>query len=125
MRFQQLYSRIFFKLFIPKPDFKKPPPLRLRRRDWITAASHRPSLIGPKEFLFLNQKGDLRSIGWSGSERSKLWRYNQHYFDDFTAENYSKRKKWHYKNLVRFRKLSRNKYINSLGVFQHYISTFN
>jgi uncharacterized heparinase superfamily protein len=36
-------------------------------------------------FDLLCEKGALEEIGWVGDQRSMLWRYNQHYFDDLNA----------------------------------------
>ena len=52
-------------------------------------------MTGPLDFTFLNEKGNLNEVGWDGSVREKLWRYNQHYFDDLNAHNADLRKKWH------------------------------
>ena len=38
-------------------------------------------------FNFLNESGNLGVIGWSGSDKSLLWRYNQHYFDCLSGFN--------------------------------------
>ena len=58
-------------------------------------ASRLPSLVGPNDFKFLNEKGNLDEVGWNGPTREKLWRYNQHYFDDLNATNANLRKNWH------------------------------
>lgn len=39
--------------------------------------------------------GQLAEVGWDGPEREKLWRYNQHYFDDLNAEAAETRTDWH------------------------------
>lgn len=52
---------------------------------------------GPTNFNFLNESGDLDVINWDGNEREKLWRYNQHYFDDLNAVRACERKAWHEK----------------------------
>ena len=44
---------------------------------------------------FLNEKGNLDEVGWDGPSREKLWRYNQHYFDDLNAQDADERKSWH------------------------------
>jgi uncharacterized heparinase superfamily protein len=62
---------------------------------WTQPAFRRPSLTGARDFLFLNQAGALDEIGWDGPEREKLWRYNQHYFDDLNAEDAAERADWH------------------------------
>jgi uncharacterized heparinase superfamily protein len=48
----------------------------------------------------LNEEGSLIRDGWNGGDKEKLWRYNQHYFDDLNAINASERLNWH-KNLMR------------------------
>ena len=52
-------------------------------------------MIGPDEFRFLNRSGVLAEVGWSGDQREKLWRYNQHYFDDLNARGARARTHWH------------------------------
>ena len=51
-------------------------------------------------FRFLGVEGDLKEIGWDGPEREKLWRYNQHYFDDLNAAGADARVEWHAKLLA-------------------------
>lgn len=48
-----------------------------------------------RSFVFLNKPGTLDEIGWDGPQREKLWRYNQHYFDDLNAMDAGARKNWH------------------------------
>lgn len=50
---------------------------------------------GPRTWVFLNEAGRLDAIDWDGPQREKLWRYNQHYFDDLNALNASARFAWH------------------------------
>jgi hypothetical protein len=38
---------------------------------------------------------ELDEVGWFGSGVEKLWRYNQHYFDDLNAIGASDRRDWH------------------------------
>jgi hypothetical protein len=54
-----------------------------------------PALLGSDEFLFLGERGSLRELGWDGPQREKLWRYNQHYFDDLNARDAETRADWH------------------------------
>lgn len=37
----------------------------------------------------------LKEVGWTGGARNKLWRYNQHYFDDLNARSHENRYEWH------------------------------
>lgn len=50
---------------------------------------------GPRSWVFLNQPGHLDELTWDGPQREKLWRYNQHYFDDLNAADAPARKAWH------------------------------
>ena len=59
-------------------------------------ASRISSMYAPFSFHFLGQRGELSKVGWDGPKRSKLWRYNQHYFDDLNATLTSARSEWHY-----------------------------
>jgi uncharacterized heparinase superfamily protein len=52
-------------------------------------------MTGPLDFTFLNEKGNLNEVGWDGPAREKLWRYNQHYFDDLNAQDGNERGSWH------------------------------
>lgn len=49
----------------------------------------------PGCFVFLNHAGNLEQIGWDGPGEEKLWRYNQHYFDDLNALEADSRLDWH------------------------------
>ena len=53
------------------------------------------SITNANKFRFLNIDGDLSEIGWDGPQREKLWRYNQHYFDDLNSINADERNEWH------------------------------
>lgn len=59
------------------------------------SARRRPSLTGPTRFRFLNAEADLSDVGWDDAGQAKLWRYNQHYFEDLTALGGDERKAWH------------------------------
>lgn len=52
-------------------------------------------MTSPQCWVFLNEEGRLSEIGWDGTEREKLWRYNQHYFDDLNALGAADRLLWH------------------------------
>jgi uncharacterized heparinase superfamily protein len=57
------------------------------------------SLRDVDTFVFLNESGALSDLGWDSAAKadsvSKLWRYNQHYFDDLNAVNAAERREWH------------------------------
>lgn len=73
----------------PRPD------LRVVNGRWVTTAHRHKSLADGNKFSFLNETGRLSEIGWDGPEREKLWRYNQHYFDDLNAADADARSIWH------------------------------
>lgn len=91
----QFYGRAWFKLARPTPDLSETPQLRAPSGIWQYSARRTASLTGPDEFFFLGETGNLSKVGWDGPERDKLWRYNQHYFDDLNAENANTRREWH------------------------------
>ena len=61
----------------------------------MVPARRLPSISKAKKFCFFNIDGDLSEIGWDGPQREKLWRYNQHYFDDLNSINAEHRNKFH------------------------------
>lgn len=95
LRAEQIVHRIWFRLHRPEPDLRKPPPLRAATGPWVLPARRRPSMTGPFDFLFLNEAGSLATVGWDGGDLEKLWRYNQHYFDDLNAIEAESRREWH------------------------------
>ncbi len=52
-------------------------------------------MTSPIDWVFLNKVGNLAELGWDGRQCEKLWRYNQHYFDDLNAFSASERFSWH------------------------------
>ncbi len=67
---------------------------------FVTPVCRRASLRGGENFYFLNKVGSLDEFGWddsvlSSTSPSKLWRYNQHYFDYLNAVDAGYYKKSH------------------------------
>lgn len=91
----QLYGRLWYRLSRPQPDLSPAPRLRSLSGSWQTPACRAPSLTGPGAFRFLNEDGTLAEHGWDHPAKAKLWRYNQHYFDDLNAEGAAERSIWH------------------------------
>lgn len=54
-------------------------------------ARRQQSLKADGSFNFLNKTRKLEDVGWNGDDCAKLWRYNQHYFDDLNAIGAGKR----------------------------------
>jgi uncharacterized heparinase superfamily protein len=78
-----------------KPDLRPTPKTTDPTDNWVIPARRKASITQAYKFRFLNIDGDLSEIGWDGSQREKLWRYNQHYFDDLNAINADERNEWH------------------------------
>jgi len=95
LRLVQIYGRLWFQFIQPKPDLSQPPSVRPRIEGWVPPARRKVSIIESRRFCFLNFIESLDQIGWDGDYPDKLWRYNQHYFDDLCAENARSRNKWH------------------------------
>ena len=95
LKLGQMTGRVAFRLRRPKPDTAPPPPLRPWSGTWALPAARRPSLLGPQRFSFLGVEGELAALGWHGPGAEKLWRYNQHYFDDLNALGAEGRRGWH------------------------------
>ena len=90
-------GRLIHRFWRPRVKLKSSPKLSKHTVSWQEPASRLPSMTGPFDFTFLNEKGNLIEVGWDGPSREKLWRYNQHYFDDLNAFNSKDRKVWHEK----------------------------
>jgi uncharacterized heparinase superfamily protein len=91
----QVYGRAWFRLTWPKPDFASAPPKRAVPGYWVQPAARTASVTGPNSFIFLGEAGSLGANGWDDPAKAKLWRYNQHYFDDLNAEGSETRRNWH------------------------------
>ena len=91
----QFTARVRFKLAKPRPDLRPAPPQRGVCAAWVPCAHRRRSLVGPATFRFLNEEHALADIGWDDARVSKLWRYNQHYFEDLHGDAALERTAWH------------------------------
>lgn len=93
---KQFYRRLWFRVVKPKVLDAVRPEIRNQVGEWVACAQRRASLVATDTFLFLNVEGKLSEISWDGPQREKLWRYNQHYFDDLNASESSARAAWHH-----------------------------
>jgi uncharacterized heparinase superfamily protein len=84
----QIYGRLWLRTIRPRPDVRPAPPVRTPSGSWIVRSWREPSLVDENTFRFLNVSCAIANPrDWDSAERSKLWRYNLHYFDDLTAAN--------------------------------------
>ena len=104
LKFKQIYHRIWFRLIDPSIDYSPAANLRVIKKNFCIPIQKKISLLNNDTFYFLNKSWSLSEIGWNGNYNTvpKLWRYNQHYFDDLNAIEASKRKLWHDQLLMRW-----------------------
>lgn len=95
LRPAQVSGRLRRHFACPRPNLAQPPPRALGLKIWHPKAARPVSMTGAQAFIFLGEAGDLDEIGWIGGSKSKLWRYNQHYFDDLHALSCNTRREWH------------------------------
>lgn len=91
----QFTGRLAFRLARPRPDLRPAPPRRAASQGWHSPAAREPSLVGPVTFRFMEVERALDDAGWDDPRLEKLWRYNQHYFDDLSASGAQGRADWH------------------------------
>jgi uncharacterized heparinase superfamily protein len=91
----QIYGRIWFRLSWPRVDLSPAPPLRFSHVNLLPPAQRQATLVAPADFFLLNESGSLAVHGWDDPAKPKLWRYNQHYFDDLNAIGAARRFDWH------------------------------
>ena len=91
----QIFWRVWYRVVRSRVDSSPRPSLRLASGRWAPGARRRQSFDRSGEFTFLNKVGCLAELGWDGPQRDKLWRYNQHYFDDLNSENSEMRTELH------------------------------
>lgn len=98
----QFYGRLWFRFYRPRVDSRPAPPMRALAANWQIPAQRASSLLTAERFYLLGEEGSLGEVGWDSTERSKLWHYNQHYFDDLNAEGTNLRADWHQRLLSRW-----------------------
>lgn len=95
----QIYGRLWFRLYNPRPQTSCAPPLRTGQNEWVGCA-RTPRQLGPAQFRFIGQERSVDSASdWNRSDWPKLWLYNLHYFDDLVADGAEQRQGWH-RNLI-------------------------
>lgn len=95
LRAEQVYRRLWFRLYRPSPRMKAAPPPRLPGARW-RGVQRDPSMTGPCRFRFLGLERAIIEPGhWTRDDVPKLWLYNLHYFDDLLATGANARREWH------------------------------
>ncbi len=101
LKFKQIYYKIWFYLVKPKIDESLSYNTRFLENKFCQPIKKKISLLNENTFKFLNHSLSASEVGWNGNCNmvTKLWRYNQHYFDDLNATDSFKRNEWHNKLL--------------------------
>lgn len=97
---RQIYWRLWYMLISSSIDLSLRPELRQPEGQWVHPARRVESIMSDGDFRFLNETKKLKEVGWDGKNCEKLWRYNQHYFDDLNAMGASKRFNLHCKLML-------------------------
>ena len=99
----QLFGRVWFRLYRPRPDARAAPPMRSAVGLW-RPCRRAASLMAPMRLRLLCRSstrlptpGDWNHVDWP-----RLWLYNAHYFDDLVADDASARGDWHRELLARW-----------------------
>jgi len=96
LRPRQLYGRVWFHAYHPRPDLRPAATPRFATGPWQRPAPRPASLIAPTRVSLL---GETRELGtahaWDAAEVPRLWRYHLHYFDDLSASDAEQRQRWH------------------------------
>ena len=83
LKFQQVIGRIHRRF--KKVDIR--PVLSIETRSpkhtFVPVRLNKRSMLDDDRFVFLNESGTL--VDWNDQQRSKLWLYNLHYFDDLNS----------------------------------------
>ena len=98
LKLKQLYYKVWYNFSRPSiNNFSPIIVLRTLENKFSSPISKKRSLLNENTFKFLNKSYSLSKIGWKDNDNTitKLWRYNQHYFDDLNAADSLKRKSWH------------------------------
>ncbi|MDA7441068.1 heparinase II/III family protein [Candidatus Pseudothioglobus singularis] len=96
LRFVQIIGRFRHLVRRPRIDNSPAKAQRVISGNWIMPARRRQSMVKDKLFCFLNETHQLSSPDdWNNKNRTKLWLYNLHYFDDLCALDADQRVEWH------------------------------
>jgi uncharacterized heparinase superfamily protein len=91
----QVWGRLWFRLYRPRPDHRLAPPPRTAQARWMHS-TRAATMTGPTRFRFLNVERELGTrADWNRADWPKLWLYNLHYFDDLAADGAVQRTGWH------------------------------
>lgn len=102
LKLSQIFYRLKLGLLKPNLSTKALPNHIKSNGLLVSPVEKKPTMIGPLRWNFLNIDGCYHDLGWQDARRSKLWRYNQHYFDDLNAKGSRERQAWHKELITRW-----------------------
>lgn len=109
----QIFSRLKILIFKRSISFEKPTYKRNNNFILIDTIDKKENINVQYEFNFLNKIGNLNKIGWIDNSFSKLWRYNQNYFDDLNSHNAKDKIELHKRILTSW--INENKDVSSVA----------
>ncbi|MCX2977392.1 heparinase II/III family protein [Candidatus Marimicrobium litorale] len=89
----QVTNRLTRRFTKPRLRQGDAPALKPSTRRWQTVAPLPASVVDANTACFLNEPGPL--LQWQNPDKSHLWLYNLHYFDDLHAEHSAQRATTH------------------------------
>ena len=101
LKWRQIFYRIKYKLLSKPREINEFPEIRKITKVKPVFLS-KDAVLNKNSFKFLNKTFFMFDIGWNDSANksrdnpSKLWRYNQHYFDFLHAPNWDKKRKFYH-----------------------------
>lgn len=96
LRPRQVYGRVWFRAYQPRPERRAAPTLRFANGRWTRPIEAEPSLLEPERVRLLGETREIASPrAWDAPELPRLWRYHLHYFDDLVARDAAARITWH------------------------------
>tara|TARA_B100000900_G_scaffold39299_1_gene29512 strand:- start:5398 stop:7038 length:1641 start_codon:yes stop_codon:yes gene_type:complete len=97
LKIKQIYYRIWYFIYRPSINDYTTPLKRKKINKLDNIIKKKESTFDGKNFIFLNKSQSFSEINWNGRNTSvsKLWRYNQHYFDYLNEINSSQYLKFH------------------------------
>ncbi len=97
LKLRQIVARLYYNAYRPRLSRIDLPPKCQPICMLVEGRRRGQTMFGLDGFCFLNEPARLASPeDWNDPERSKLWLYNLHYFDDLNAQGAEQRSKWHH-----------------------------
>ena len=101
LRFEQFYYRALYRF--TKPKVANIAVSGVNSFCWSGPCLFKQSIFENYKVSFLNEDGFIKDVAdWNAGDKTKLWLYNLHYFDDFSSNTHQERECIHYSFLNRW-----------------------